>query len=425
MKSENFSFDNGRGYSLSARFDAPEGERRACALFAHCFTCDKNLNAVRRIANELVRRGIAVFSFDFTGLGSSEGEFSEGHFSSQANDIISAAEYLQKTYGITPDFLVGHSLGGTACLYAARSLKGVRGVATIGSPFDPEHATHLFDSDVTHIIESGESAEVCISGRPFRVNAQFVKDFKSHPPSQWIGDVHQEVLLLHSPVDSIVEIAHAEKLFMALRHPKSYISLGNADHMLSKKKDAQIAASVISGWAEKFFHAVDGESAAAAGDDTPTISKSSATAVAAGAATIAPPHSDHQVVAEIGAEPFVTQVGVANRYGLVADEPPSVGGTDTGPTPFGYLLTSLATCTVMTLQVYSKRKNYELTRAVTHCDYHAKPKPCIERWIEVEGNLTAEQRERMLDIANLCPVHKLLEAGIEIKTAFLNESAAS
>lgn len=401
MKSEQCSFKNDRGQALSARLDAPDGPRRACALFAHCFTCDKNLNAVRRIASELVRRGIAVFSFDFTGLGESEGEFSDSHFSSQASDIISAAQYLQHTYGIALDFMIGHSLGGTACLYAARSLRDVRGIVTIGSPYDPEHITHLFDSDAAHTAEADQSTEVCIGGRPFRVNAQFINDFRSHPPAEWIADVRQEILILHSPVDAIVDIRHAEKLFTALRHPKSYISLGNADHMLSNRRDAAIAASTIAGWAERFFHHTNE-------DDANTNASTNA-------------RSTHQVVAEIGTAPFVTTVRVAGRHMLVGDEPAAVGGTDTAPTPFGYLLTALATCTVMTLQVYGKRKHYRLTRAVAHCDYHAKPKPHIERFIEVEGEINQEERERLLTIADLCPVHKMLESGIEVTTQFFDD----
>ena len=432
MKSESFSFDNGHGYSLAARFDAPDGDRYGCALFAHCFTCDKNINAVRRIATGLVRHGIAVFSFDFTGLGGSGGQFFEGHFSSQANDITAAVAYMRQTYNAVPDFLIGHSLGGTAALYAARELPDIKGVATIGSPFDPEHITHLFSEDPPDL-GTEESAEVCISGRPFMVNAQFIRDFQSHPPAQWVGDVRQEVLILHSPVDTIVGIEHAENLFTALRHPKSYVSLDKADHMLTNKRDAQVAAGVIAGWAEKFF---DQPQSAAAATATATAATTTATAATSDDGKVAtsaqpqpagaalpfdkPPQSDHQVVAEIGTKPFLTGLK-AKQHVLVADEPLSIGGTDTAPTPFGYLLAALASCTVMTLQVYSKNKDYTLTRAVTHCDYHSKPKPHISRFIEVEGDFNDEQRQNSLRIADLCPVHKLLESGVEVMTSLSDD----
>ena len=410
MNAVNLSFKNDRGYALSARFNTPDGALHTVALFAHCFTCTKNINAVRRITQDLVRRGIAVLSFDFTGLGGSEGEFSESAFGSQTRDIVCAAQYVYHTYNIPVTILIGHSLGGTAALYASRALEDVKGVVTIGSPYDPAHVTHLFSNIPP--AEQDTPSEVCISGRPFQISAQFVKDLRSYPPAQWAHEINKEVLLLHSPVDQVVGIENAEKLFGLLRHPKSYVSLNKADHMLSNKDDARFAASVIAGWSEKFFVV---HSAAVLHGTAQTDSTSQTDGTSRDMRH--PPSSTHQVIAQIGQHPFATAVGVRNTHALVADEPTAIGGTNSGPTPFEYLLTALATCTVMTLQVYSKRKSYTLTHAAAHCDYHAKPTPRITRLLEVSGTFNAAEKEHLLSIADLCPVHKLLAPSVEITTS--------
>ena len=450
MNSVSLSFKNDRGYALSARFNTPDGALHTVALFAHCFTCTKNINAVRRITQDLVRRGIAVLSFDFTGLGGSEGEFSESAFGSQTRDIVCAAQYVYHTYNIPVTILIGHSLGGTAALYASRALEDVKGVVTIGSPYDPAHVTHLFSNMPP--AEQDTPSEVCISGRPFQISAQFVKDLRSYPPAQWAHEIKKEVLLLHSPVDQVVGIENAEKLFGLLRHPKSYVSLNKADHMLSSKDDARFAASVIAGWAEKFFAVdsaatlhgavetssapqtdgasqtssapqTDGASQTSSAPQTDSASQTDGASKMGGAScdTRHTPSSIHQVVAQIEQHPFATAVGVRNTHALVADEPTAIGGTDSGPTPFEYLLTALATCTVMTLQVYSKRKSYTLTHAAAHCDYQAKPTPRITRLLEVSGTFNAAEKEHLLSIADLCPVHKLLAPSVEITTSFLEQ----
>jgi len=232
--------------------DSPEGDPRAYALFAHCFTCTKNIPAVRSITRGLIEENIAVFSFDFTGLGDSEGEFSDSSFATQSDDLVAAAEFLEKEYGVGPALMVGHSLGGTASLFAARKLASVEGIATIGSPADPAHVIDLFDHGLDEVEQRGE-ARVSIGGRPFAVKKKFIDDLRSHPPEQWLPELRKRLLIFHSPVDKIVNIYNAQRIFMALKHPKSFMSLEQADHLLTKTKDARHVARVLSAWADYFL----------------------------------------------------------------------------------------------------------------------------------------------------------------------------
>lgn len=393
MKIERTTFKNNRGNTLSARFDIPENSR-GTALFAHCFTCTKNTLAVRRIIAGLNEQQISVLSFDFTGLGDSEGEFSESFFSNQLADIIAAANFLEKEYNQPPKILVGHSLGGTACLYASRAMESVTGVVTIGSPFEPEHVTHLFAPQIQHASDEKELIDVSIGGRPFQINQKFIEDFKKHPPSAYLSELKKDVLILHSPIDEVVGVENAEQIFKFVKHPKSYVSLDQANHMLTAQQDAEFAASVISGWSTRHFQPISKPT------EQNTFIK-----------------TKHQVVTQIKEQPFLTQINFNNKHVIVCDEPVSFGGTDTGPTPIEMLLGALGSCTVMTLQIYANKKGIPLKGARTHLDYDGSSnKPIITRYIEFDGTLTSEQEKSLLKIAEKCPVHKILESGTSMTT---------
>lgn len=252
MAREKVEFRNKDGNTLSAVIEQPQGDPKGFALFAHCFTCTKNLSAVRRLSQGLTDQGIGVLSFDFTGLGESEGEFATSGFAHQTDDLVSAAGFLKKHIGKGPELLIGHSLGGTATLYAARRIPSVLGVSTIGSPADPAHVTKLFECDVEEIEQRGE-ADVSIGGRPFTISKSFVDDLKAHPPEEWLPELRTQLLLFHSPVDKVVDISNAQRIFMAVKHPKSFLSLDQADHLLSRAKDARFVSGVLAAWADSFL----------------------------------------------------------------------------------------------------------------------------------------------------------------------------
>ena len=390
-------FKNSRGLTLAARLDGPSAPQ-GYALFAHCFTCSKNLTAVRRIVHGLTQRGIAVFSFDFTGLGASEGTFTDSDFSGQTSDVVDAVQFIQKNYGVTPSILIGHSLGGTAALYAARGLPDLKGVVTIGSPSDPAHVTHLFcynDEDLA----AGNSVEVDISGRHFRITKEFVDDLHRYPPAEWLHEIRQDVLILHSPVDDIVHIKHAEQIFLGVHHPKSFVSLDKADHMISRPEDADFVAAVISGWAARY---IEGDAPQQL-PDAPRYDP--------------PLQQDYQVATRVGEGSFSTDVQTATHHHY-ADEPQSLGGEERGPSPFEHLLGALGSCTVMTLRLYARRKKLPLKEARAYLRYFKKPEKIGLR-LELFGELTKEQRQRLLEIADRCPVHQILSRSLEIDSALV------
>jgi uncharacterized OsmC-like protein/fermentation-respiration switch protein FrsA (DUF1100 family) len=397
------------GAILAARLDLPNGPLRAYALFAHCFTCSKDLAAARRIAAELVREGIAVLRFDFTGLGSSEGEFASTNFSSNVADLLSAADYLRDHYH-APSLLIGHSLGGAAVLAVAKDIPEVRAVATIGAPADVGHVLKNFGTSLEEIEKTG-AAEVDLAGRKFVVRKQFVEDARAQRIKYAVEILKKPLLILHAPLDQTVGIENATEIFLAARHPKSFVSLDRADHLLTNPEDAAYAARVISAWLTRYLAA-----------DTPQ-----------GMAAI-----EHVRVMETGEGKF-QNAAQAGKHRLFADEPENVGGLDSGPSPYDFLAIALGACTSMTLRLYADHKKLPLGRIgvdVSHSKIHAKDcGECtelergsgsridrFERVISIYGGVSDELRGKIVEIAGKCPVHRTLEAVAKIKTVVKSET---
>ena len=408
------TFTNTRDEQLSARLERPDGPVHATAVFAHCFTCSKDLRAARRLARALADRGIAVLSFDFTGLGSSEGDFAASTFSSDVDDLVAAAEYLAQTVA-PPRLLVGHSLGGAAVLTAAGRLDTVEAVATIGAPADVGHLNHLLtDDDVESIREQGE-AEVTLAGRSFSIRSEFLDDLGQHRLTDLLAELDAALLFLHAPLDETVGVDNARILFEAARHPKSFVSLADADHLLTDGADARYAADVIGAWATRYLA------------DVPLGPESAERTAPAPMPRGSGTYGDDVAVARTtsGPDARVTTRG----FLLQADEPASAGGTETGPTPYDYLGAALAACTSMTVRMYADRADLRLEEVTTEVAFdrlHARD--CEEcehsegriqrftRTVTLQGDLDDEARARLLSIADRCPVHRTLEGQIEIRT---------
>ncbi len=398
--STKFEFEGAFGDKLAGLLELPSGKRRGVAIFAHCFTCSKDSHAAARISRSLAEQGIAVLRFDFTGLGSSSGDFSNTNFSSNVDDLLTAAEALSHDYG-PPNLLIGHSLGGAAVLMAASRMEGLRGVITIGAPSDVDHVKYNFRDDLK-TIEAEGVAEVDLVGRKFTIRKQFLEDIKSQDVLGIVKELNIPTAFLHAPNDEIVEQEHAEKLYQAAAQPKSIIALDGADHLLNKRARSNLAADLIVGWSRQYLEA-EGEDAANEG--------------------YAP---EQAILTETDDSKFSLKVQLG-PHSLVADEPVSVGGRDLGPDPFGYVMIGLGACTLMTMRMYADYKGwpvgtmsvgmeYETTKDAETGDKHH----VFRRAVSLSDVLDAAQKERMIEIADRCPVHRMLtEQTPEIITALV------
>ncbi len=411
MRAERFDFPNTRGQQLTGLLEVPAGEPSAYALFAHCFTCSKESRAAKRIAEALATRGIAVLRFDFTGLGSSEGDFANTDFSSNVEDLLAAADHLRRVRR-APSLLIGHSLGGAAVLAAAGRVPEAEAVATIAAPSDPAHVADLLGSDLAEIRTRGQG-EVVLAGRQFCIRREFLDDISEQNLLAEVARLRTALLVMHAPGDQVVSVDSASRIFLAARHPKSFVSLDDADHLLSRRRDAHYAADVIAAWAQRYIATATTESAPAA---------------VAAQAPVADGEPRTVEVTETGRGTFQQAVTMGPHH-LTADEPVEAGGLDTGPSPYDLLLASLGTCTTMTLRLYADRKGLAL-RGVSvrlrHSKIHAADcQSCetaegrvdlIEREITLEGDLDEAQRTRLQQIADKCPVHRTLHSEVDIRT---------
>ncbi|TCS63778.1 putative redox protein [Primorskyibacter sedentarius] len=400
MATERITFAGHSGDLLAARLDMPEGPHLATALFAHCFTCSKDIAAARRISGRLAMMGIAVLRFDFTGLGHSGGEFANTSFTTNARDLEFAATYLAGR-DMAPSLLIGHSLGGAAVLRAAGKIDSVRAVVTIGAPFDPGHVTHNF-SDALEQIASDGQAEVDLGGRPFTISQEFVQDVTSERLEPAIAGLKRALLVMHAPRDSVVDISNATRIFTTAKHPKSFVTLDDADHLISRPRDAEYAAEVIAAWAGRYLHLRP---------------------------PAPPPGAPEGVirVSEADQSGFLQDVQSGPDHHMLADEPKAYGGSNRGMSPYGFLAAGLGACTSMTIRMYARRKGWPLDHVsvdVRHDKVHAQDASSgstdkidtFRRRITLEGDLTEDQRAKLLQIADKCPVHRTLERGATVVT---------
>ncbi len=402
MPTERFQFTGEGGHQLAAALDLPDGEPSVYALFAHCFTCGKDVLAARRIATALAAKGIAVLRFDFTGIGSSEGDFANATFSSNVADLVRAANHLRETRK-APAILIGHSLGGAAILAAASQIAEAKAVVTIAAPSDPAHVTGLFKEHIEDIKKHGK-VEVSLAGRPFTITREFLDDIAEHGLMARVTLLRKALLVMHSPTDDTVGIDNATRIFLSAKHPKSFVSLADADHLLSQKKDSAYAADVIAAWAERYVDL-------------------------AAQPTADPGEAPRQVVVRETRNSKFQQTVTVGPHRLIADEPVGAGGDDTGPGPYDLLLAGLGACTSMTMRLYADRKSLPLERVTVtlkHNKIHAEDcAECetqeglldqIDRVITMDGALEPEQRQRLMENADKCPVHRTLKSEIRILT---------
>ncbi len=401
MALQSITFENHKAETLSAKLQLPADRKpENFAVFAHCFTCNKNFRAVRQISSALAANGFGVLSFDFTGLGESGGDFSETTFSGTVDDLVAAAEFLTAEFS-APSLIVGHSLGGAAALLAASRLENVKAVVTIGAPAEPQHVKHLFKDRIVDI-ESAGASEVSIGGRPFLLKQEFVQDIDQQDLLAEVGAMDKAFLFLHSPEDTVVGIDNAAALYKAARHPKSFISLAGADHLLTDPTDGLYAGEVIASWASRYLPAEAPKTEISTRED---------------------------VVALLPADERFTTAIIAGGHRMQADEPESFGGNDFGPSPYGFVTSGLAACTAMTLRLYADRKGWNIGDVavhVSHSKVHAEDcAGCkssgakidtFTRKIEFTAELSDDQKAKLLEIADKCPVHRTLEAEARIDT---------
>lgn len=403
MRTEKVNFKNKNGDDLSGYLELPlNQDPHNFVLFAHCFTCNKNFFAAKNISRTLAQNGYGVLRFDFTGLGESEGDFADSNFSGNIQDLLAAATYLEQEFK-APSLLIGHSLGGAAVLFAAKEIESVKAVTTIAAPSTTAHVQHLIENNVDEIEKNGE-AKVNIGGRSFKIKKQFLEDIDKHELKPYLSELRKSLLIMHSPQDNIVSINNAEELYVAARHPKSFVSLDGAEHLLAAEGDAAYAGNVIATWASRYLTIPNKEI----------------------------PESNADVVAGLEKEDAFTTRMKAGNHTFLADEPISSGGKDYGPTPYQFLSSGLASCTSMTLQMYAKRKKWPLEDVETHVYYSREHEDDCEnceksntkidtfkREIKLYGDLDEKQKKRLLEIADRCPVHKSLTSATTIETKLI------
>ena len=402
MKSTKLKIVNRKGLTLNAHLELPANQKpNYYAIFAHCFTCSSSLSAVRNVSRALTQDGFAVIRFDFTGLGRSEGEFADSHFSANVEDLLDVHAYMAEHYD-APSLLVGHSLGGAAVLVAASKIEAVKAVATVGAPATVSHVTHLFSHQVQDIKEKG-NVKVNIGGRPFIINEDFIAEFDKTDLPAIVKNLRKPLLIMHSPFDKIVGVENAERLYHNAHHPKSFVTLDDADHLLTEEKDSQYVGDVIGTWAKRYFPKAENVMLSTEGEQL----------------------VGHLNILE---DNFTTSIQTKN-HSFIADEPASIGGSDFGPSPYEYLNAALAACTVMTLKLYAERKQWDLQEVyvyVSHSRKHSddlqveveKPKYLdhISKKLKFVGNLDATQIERLKEIASRCPVHKTIASEVIFET---------
>ena len=403
---EKINFPGHNGQQLAALLNRPVGAVRAVALFAHCFTCSKDIFAARQIAATLTAHGFAVLRFDFTGLGHSEGEFANTNFSSNVADLKAAAAWLA-IQDMPPSMLIGHSLGGAAVLKVAAEIPSVKAIATIGAPGDPAHVAHNF-KDARAEIEAEGKAEILLAGRPFTVQKQFLEDIEQASLIEAQKQFRGATLILHAPLDTVVGIDNAADIFTQARHPKSFISLDGADHLLSRRDDTDYVAGLIASWSQRYL---------------PKQAEATAPDVGEGYVRAAERHKDG----------LTQDIHVGSKFHLIGDEPTTVGGADLGPTPYQFLSAGLASCTSLTLRIYAKHKGLALEHVsvdVSHEKIHADDCASCEqstgkidhfkREIHITGDLSSEDRQKLLEIADKCPVHRTLHSRADIQTELVD-----
>jgi uncharacterized OsmC-like protein/pimeloyl-ACP methyl ester carboxylesterase len=405
MNTVRLEIKNKKGLKLQAYLELPANQKpNHFAIFAHCFSCNSNFNAVKNISRSISNNGFGVLRFDFTGLGRSEGEFAESHFSANVEDLLDVSAFLEKNYK-APSLLIGHSLGGAAIIAAASKLESVKAVATVGAPATVSHVTHLFSHAIDDIPEKGE-VEVQIGGRPFKINKDFVADFGKTDLPKIIKELRKPILVMHAPFDKIVGIENAHQIYHSAIHPKSFVSLDDADHLLSKSSDSIYVGNMIGTWVARYFESKENQMISTDGE---------------------------QLVAHLNLleDNFTTSIQT-KKHSFIADEPISIGGDDFGPSPYDLLNAGLAACTVMTLKLYAARKKWDLQEIFVYITYSKKNRDDLEfdldkparfdhlkKKLKFVGNLDKKQTQRLKEIASKCPVHKTLQNEVVIDTEII------